>query len=358
MDTATVPIDIFGLTRGSFVEAARDRLPSGAGLAGKIYLRTFSEGVFGPDGFGLAPETEAAWRRHFTANFLELEATAEEEGQFGVTRKLVFRAGDGHRIECVHIPMPNGFVEPGPDRATLCVSSQVGCGMACAFCETGGMGLIRDLRAAEIVSQVMTARHRLGLKFNNLVFMGMGEPLDNADNLIRAIEILNDQGGLRLGLDRMTVCTSGQAEGIRRLAAKGWKRLNISFSLNSAEGGTRDSLMPINRRFPLEDVAAAFRDYPKRKNFILGINYCLIPGLNDSARDAELVAEFCRPLGRCLVNIIPYNPGSHPVSRPPKEEEIGRFSALLEAKGLPLRRRATKGRSIMAGCGQLGKNRE
>jgi 23S rRNA (adenine2503-C2)-methyltransferase len=254
--------------------------------------------------------------------------------------------------------------EVDDERATLCVSSQVGCRMGCAFCETGRGGLIRSLSAGEILGQVIAARHVLGWRFRNIVFMGMGEPLDNADALFKALEVLFDQSGLGLAQERITICTSGHVEGIRLLAARRWQRLNLSISLNATTDESREAIMPIGGRWPLSELAAALRDYPKRANFVLGINYCLIPGLNDSPSDVARLAEFCAGQspggraspghGRVLVNLIPYNPGSDPIGRSPSEEEIDGFLELLKAAGIEARRRATKGRSIMAGCGQLG----
>jgi 23S rRNA (adenine2503-C2)-methyltransferase len=235
-----------------------------------------------------------------------------------------------------------------------CLSSQVGCRMGCTFCETGRMGLIRNLTAAEIVAQVMTARVRLGWQAKNLVFMGMGEALDNWDELHQALLVLTDRAGLGYGQDRITVCTSGHAEGLRKLHALGWKRLNLSISLNSAEDRARSRMMPVNRSTGLADLQTLLGDYRQRRNFVLGVNYCLIPGLNDTREDASCIAAFCAPLGRCLLNLIPYNPGSAPIARAPSEEEIVQFVGWLRTDGISVRRRITKGRSIMAACGQLG----
>jgi 23S rRNA (adenine2503-C2)-methyltransferase len=294
----------------------------------------------------------SAWLENFRVTSLFPERVVEEPGEFGATAKALLRLEDGLAVECVLIPM--AVRGPDEERATLCVSSQVGCGMGCAFCETGRGGLQRSLRPGEIVAQALTARLALGWKFRNIVFMGMGEPLDNAEAVFAAIEVLMDRSGLGFAQDRITLCTVGQVDGLRLLASRPWRRLNLSVSLNAPSDELRSRIMPINRRWPLAQLAAALRDYPKRRNFVLGVNYCLIPGLNDSPADVERLAAFCSSLGRVLVNLIPYNPGSAPIGLAPSEEEIEDFGARLLAAGLRTRRRATRGRSIMAACGQLG----
>jgi 23S rRNA (adenine2503-C2)-methyltransferase len=226
--------------------------------------------------------------------------------------------------------------------------------MGCTFCETGRMGLIRHLSAAEIVSEVVTVRAKLGWPVRNLVFMGMGEALDNVDHVIQALHVLTDKRGLHYSHERITICTSGHAEGLARLAALGWKRLNLSISLNAANDEARSRVMPVNRKTPLAELQRILAAYPQRRNFTLGVNYCLMPGMNDARQDATDIAAFCKPLGRVLVNLIPYNPGNAPLTRAPEEDEIVRFIGWLREDGLPVRRRITKGRSIMAACGQLG----
>lgn len=278
---------------------------------------------------------------------LEIVTKASETGPAGTTVKFSFRLPDGNAIETVAVPMFGGTY-------TACVSSQVGCARACAFCETGSAGLVRNLTAAEIVGQVDTAAESLGIRFRNVVFMGMGEPLDNPDGVFGALETLRDPRGLGYAQERITVCTAGQVEGIRALRGLGLKRLNLSVSLASARDGLRDRLMPINRIWPLDELAAALAAYPMRRNFALGVNYCLLPGINDAPEDLDAAAAFVGRLGRALVNVIPYNPGRHPICRAPSEPEIDAFLAELSARGVPVRRRVEKGRSLMAACGQLG----
>lgn len=347
--------DLLGLTREGFIALARAWLPHGHGAAAELYRRSIATGRLALDSLGAPPSAAnaARWRTVFTVGLLEPRRVVEEQLDSGSTAKAVYATADGYEVETVLIPMryhPDGSVAA----YSQCLSSQVGCRMGCTFCETGRMGLIRNLTAAEIVSQVVTARTRMGWEARNLVFMGMGEALDNWDALHQALQVLTDRSGLGYGQDRITICTSGHAEGIRRLAAMGWKRLNLSISLNSAEDRQRSRMMPVNRTTPLGDLQALLAEYRQRRNFVLGVNYCLIPGLNDGREDATRIADFCRPLGRALLNLIPYNPGSVPIARAPEEAEVVRFVGWLREDGVSVRRRVTKGRSIMAACGQLG----
>lgn len=344
---APAPLDLQGLTSDQLVAAAAERVERGRGRARALYRAAVGEGRFEPAEHGLSPRSAAAWRRAFRFELPPVVAERAEDTPVGVTAKVALRLRDGLTVEMVHVPMGRG-------RHTVCISSQVGCKMGCGFCETGRMGLLRQLSAAEIVSQVLVARHALGWPVRNVVFMGMGEALDNFDALVQAIDVLTDPGGLAMAQERLTVCTVGHVEGIRRLAERRYKRLNLSVSLNAANDATRSELMPVNRKAPLAALSQALRAYRPRRNFCLGVNYCLIPGRNDARSDATDVARFCRPLERVMVNLIPYNPGTSPVGRAPTDAEVERFVGWLRDEGLPVRRRTTKGRKVMAACGQLG----
>lgn len=350
-DTGPGPLDLLGLGSTELAEAASLRLPKGAGLAGTIYARAFATGRIETEGLGLSAATEAAWIENFSVGLLSVRRVVEEEGEFGPTSKALLGTADGLGIECVRIPMPPA--PGGAARSTLCLSSQVGCRMGCAFCETGAGGFTRDLRAAEIVAQALTARILLGWDCNNIVFMGMGEPLDNLKEVGQAIRVLMDRRGLSYGAERITVCSSCPPGGIARLRELGLKRLNLSISLNGGLDATRSSLMPVNRAQGLDCLAEELAAYSQRRNFVLAANYCLLPGLNDGIEEARGVAAFAARVGRVLINLIPYNPGSKPLARAPTEEEIERFTGWLEAEGCHVRRRTRKGASIMAACGQL-----
>ena len=305
-----------GLTRAEFIAAAQAALPIGSGIAPQLYKQAFALGRFDFTGLGVSipAARQAQWRNAFSIDLLEPRRVVEESLDHATTAKALLATHDGYDVETVLIPMR--YHDDGSVAAyTQCLSSQVGCRMGCTFCETGRMGLIRNLSAAEIVSQVVTARLRLGWQAKNLVFMGMGEALDNWDALHQALLVLTDRSGLGYGQNRITICTSGHAEGLRKLHDMGWKRLNLSISLNSAEDRARSRMMPVNRTTGLNDLQGLLSAYRQRRNFVLGVNYCLIPGLNDSREDARRIAAFCAPLGRCLLNLIPYNPGSAPIAR-------------------------------------------
>jgi 23S rRNA (adenine2503-C2)-methyltransferase len=255
---------------------------------------------------------------------------------------------------------------------TLCVSSQVGCRMGCTFCETGRMGLVRNLSAAEIVQQRLVARqlliedsaqeeapayHYFLDSIRNVVFMGMGEPLDNLEQVLQAIRVFNDPAGLDIPHSQITVCTVGRAEGIRKLAAVSWPNLRLAISLNAADDALRESIMPVNRGTPLTELRRALQAYPlpPRGRFLIG--YVLLKGVNDSLADADAVAAWCRPLP-CTVNIIPYNPQRDAVFDVPSEGTITAFMERLRKHGVFVKRRITRGRDLMAACGQLGAPRQ
>ncbi len=339
---------LLGLRAQEVVERARAHLVRGAGVAPQIYREACVRGRFTPAKHGLGQEAQAAWLSHFALELPKIVHQYREPSPNGrSTVKLVFAGGDGLEFESVLIPMGSG-------RNTLCVSSQVGCRLGCLFCETGRMGLLRNLEAWEIVSQVVVARAVLGWSVHNIVFMGMGEPLDNPDAVIQALRVLNDDRGLSYGQQKMTICTVGRPEGLLRLAELGWKRLDVSLSLNAGTDALRNRLMPVHKKSSLKAVQEALLRYRPRPKFVFGVNYCLLPGINDTQDDAEAVATFCRPLMPLMLNVIPYNPGTKPVARPPEVHETVRFADRLRALGIPVRRRLTKGQSVMAACGQLG----
>lgn len=338
------------LGRQAFVAARGE--PKGSGTASELYSRYFREGAVRYEASGLTPASAAVWDSVCeTASPLTLETVQHDDPESGSqAAKALFRLADGPSIETVLVPMAG----TGGDRGTLCLSSQAGCAMACAFCETGRTGLVRNLTTAEIVAQVFEARFRLGWDFTSLVFMGMGEPLHNLDAVVPALRVLLDPRGFAFAQEKITVCTVGLVDGIEALGAQGWKRMGLSLSLNAGSQHLRERLMPAGVTNSLPRLHNALAAYPQRKNFILALNYCLMPGINDSGQDADDVAAFARDLGRTVVNLIPYNPGTKPLCPAPTEAEVDGFLTLLRNRGLDARLRGTKGRSIMAACGQLG----
>ena len=268
----------------------------------------------------------------------------------GVT-KFLLACRDGERIEAVLIP--------SRDRQTLCVSTQVGCAFRCAFCASGTLGLTRDLEAGEIVGQVTAAARELRAAPNaapearpeNVVFMGMGEPLANYDNTLRAIRVLNAPGGLTIGARRMTISTCGIVPGIRRLAEEGLQ-VELSVSLHAPDDRLRQSLMPVNTRWPIAELLAACADYTTRTGRIITFEYTLVRGLNDQPRHAEQLARILRPL-HCRVNLIPLSPVAAFDGHPPEAETCARFQAFLEQARINTTLRHSRGRQADAACGQL-----
>jgi 23S rRNA (adenine2503-C2)-methyltransferase len=228
------------------------------------------------------------------------------------------------------------------------------------------MGYLRSLDASEIVAQVMYARHVLKEPIENIVFMGMGEPMDNLDNVLQAVRILCDQRGLNIAQSAITISTVGHVDGIRRLAravseppaddshGSGFTRLRLAVSLNAPNDAIRSRMMPINRQWPLAELKRALRDFPlNRKGDFLFMEYVLIAGVNDAKEHALEVAEYLRDLKAC-VNLIPYNPGLDATLGRPEKEGVARFYHWLMEAGQYCRVRGTKGKDAMAACGQLG----
>ena len=240
---------------------------------------------------------------------------------------------------------------------TLCVSSQVGCAMGCEFCETAQMGLVRHLGAGEIVAQWHAARHALGAPIQNIVFMGMGEPLDNAPEVFAAIEVLTDHKGPAVAMRRITISTVGRVDALAelrdRVQTPGWRQLNLAVSINAPNDEIRNRIMPINRAMPLDQLIPLLEDWPRRSSDAICAEYVLIPGVNDADEHADQLAALLKNI-RCCVNVIPYNPRRDSPWPAPTEESVDRFIARLTSAGQFCKRRRTKGRDSMAACGQLG----
>ena len=280
----------------------------------------------------------------------------------GETVKFTMALDDGLETETVVIPMCH---PDGTTTRTLCVSSQVGCAMGCRFCETAQMGLMRSLSAAEIVAQLHAARFMIGdaatgspgYPIKNVVFMGMGEPMDNIDAVLAAIQVITDRNAYEVAPIHVTVSTVGRIAGIRRygefVSQTGFHRLNLAVSLNAPNDRIRSEIMPINRSEPIADLMAALLAFPKRVNAAICVEYVLIPGVNDAQEHCDEVCALLRPL-RCSLNVIPYNPRRGSPWPAPEEPRVQEFVARAIANGQFCKRRGTKGRSAMAACGQLG----
>ncbi|MDP3244510.1 MAG: 23S rRNA (adenine(2503)-C(2))-methyltransferase RlmN [bacterium] len=261
------------------------------------------------------------------------------------TDKALLTLTDGAKIETV-------LLRHQDKRRTVCVSCQVGCPLACAFCATGKMGFKRNLTASEIVAQVLFfARHlkKNKEKITNIVFMGMGEPFLNYDNVLDAIKILNDKGGFNLGARHFSISTSGIVEGIKKLA-KEPMQINLAISLHAPNDALRSQLMPINKKYPLKEIMRTVRSYVEKTNRRVMFEYLMIKDFNDRDECAkELIQLMDNPL--YFVNLIQYNrTGDFEPSTP---EQIQRFKNILEKAGVTATQRYRFGADIKAACGQL-----
>jgi len=260
------------------------------------------------------------------------------------SRKLALRLADGRTVHAV--------LMPDDDRLTLCVSTQVGCGFACAFCYTGTMGLVRNLTAGEIVGQVFAARALAGeQRLTHVVFMGMGEPLANYAATVKAVRILTAADGFGFSPRRITISTVGLVQGIERLARENL-RVNLAISLHAATDEVRSRLMPVNRGWGLDDLLAACRRFPLPVRQRMTFEYALLDGVNDSAEDARRLARRLHGI-RAKVNLIPFNAWAGSGFQRPPLERILAFQRILLDAGLTATIRWSKGEDVGAACGQL-----
>jgi 23S rRNA (adenine2503-C2)-methyltransferase len=316
--------------------------------------------------------------QHYALRTLEL---VRKQGSRDATQKFLWKLSDGSLVESVLIPAnPALYGEPS-DRHTLCVSTQVGCAYGCKFCASGLEGFKRNLRVDEIVEQVLAVErwneapeskvqipnsgaavaaatidaprtaHPARRLINNLVIMGMGEPLANYDNLVKALRILNATWGGGIGARKITISTSGLAPQIRKLADEPLQ-FRLAISLHGATDETRNKIMPINRRYPLAELTAACEDYQRRKERMITLEYILIAGLNDSLKETKPLAALAHRLN-AKVNLIPYNKVEDLPWARPSEEAQEAFLDALEKLGATATLRREKGHDIDAACGQL-----
>jgi len=261
---------------------------------------------------------------------------------------------------------------PSENRQTICISTQAGCAVDCQFCMTAQLGLIRNLTAGEIVGQILATLEENEEKENteerernntentekssdkkqtNVVLMGQGEPLLNYDNVMAAMRIVLDKKGVGLAPKHVTLSTSGIVPGIEKLAKES-VRPKLAISLNASNDEQRDALMPINKKYPLKELLATCKKFPTGSREYITFEYVLLGGVNDAAEDARRVARLMGGLGRVKVNLIPWNPGALPYKEP-TEESVAEFHRILLEKGVPAFTRYSRGRDVMAACGQL-----
>jgi 23S rRNA (adenine2503-C2)-methyltransferase len=269
------------------------------------------------------------------------------------TRKWLLKMPDRQEVECVHIP---DVVE---GRGALCISSQVGCTLTCRFCHTGTQRLVRNLESSEIVAQVLLARDGLGdwdaksqdKRINNIVFMGMGEPLYNYENVAKAIRIIMDPDGVSISKRRITLSTSGVVPMMQRCGEE--LNVNLAVSLHAVNDELRDKIVPINRKYPIKDLLEACRTYPGASNSRrITFEYVMLKGVNDSDADARALIKLLRPIPS-KVNLIPFNPWPGAPFECSDDDRIERFGLMLNEAGYVSPIRRPRGRDIMAACGQL-----
>lgn len=285
-------------------------------------------------------------REKLSAEFSICSLEIEEAVSSGrdSSAKYLFCTHDGHLIESVLIPARN--------RMTVCVSTQIGCKFACAFCASGSNGFVRDLSTGEIVDQVRLIQKDIGERISNIVFMGMGEPLDNYDNTLRSIRILTAEWGLNIGMRHITVSTVGIVPGIERLADEGLSRIKLSVSLHAPSQQKRHRLMPVAGKYPLSELLSALDDAKDNFKRKITLEYTLLKGVNDLAQDADKLTKIAGRLA-AKVNIIVYNPVKGTPFEVSDEETVSMFTDRLEASGIPVTVRRSAGDEITAACGQL-----
>ncbi len=319
----------------------------GAFHAQAIYREVFKNG--NPDPLS-APEFDRSPKlaRALEGNIHVHPGRVEDVFDEGELTKFITRLEDGERVESVIIPMTS--------YTTLCVSSQVGCRMGCKFCETGKMGLIRNLTVSEITGQLYNARHILKKNIKNIVFMGMGEPFDNFDTVIQAVDVMKVQKGFDIAPRHVTLSTSGLIPGIEKLGDMDLLGIRLAISINAPDNATRSRLMPVNQAYPLEKLKTALENFPLGPRGSFMFEYILIKDVNDSPEQAQALADFIGPLPVRL-NLIPFNPITGFDHATPEDAALNQFADILTQKGVFVIKRWSKGRSVSAGCGQLGRGR-
>lgn len=275
---------------------------------------------------------------HFVSQLKVLDCLADPDG----SKKYLFELADGERLEAVLLR--------DEQRQTLCVSTQVGCAMGCAFCATGRIELRRNVTAGEIVDQVNQAEAEAG-KINNVVYMGMGEPFENYDAVLKSVRILNHASGKNIGIRHITVSTCGVAPAIVRLAGEDI-RPRLAISLNAPSDSLRARIMPIARKHPLAELLAAVRTYQARTQQRVTFEYVLIDQLNDSTAHARLLVALLRGIS-CNVNLIEHNPYPGCALAGSSRDRIAQFASILKDAGVETVTRFRLGRQIKAACGQL-----
>lgn len=279
-------------------------------------------------------------QKYFYISKIGLENIAKSKDQ---TEKYLFKLEDGNLIESVLIFSSK--------RVTECISSQIGCKYNCLFCESGKKGFTRDLTVSEILNQVLFVKKKIGSNLNNIVFMGIGEPLDNYSNVAKAICILNSKNAFNIGARRVTISTCGVIPAIKRLQERNWQ-IELSVSLHAPENKLRSYLMPVNNMYPLPDLIETCKNYAEKTKRQITFEYILIKGVNDSLNYADKLAKLIGGFNS-KVNLITFNPAPDSLLQAPGISQVKSFKNKLTVRGIPTTIRISKGDDISAACGQL-----
>jgi 23S rRNA (adenine2503-C2)-methyltransferase len=315
--------------------------------ATQIYKSVYQHWI---DDFEAMTDLPKAARASLAAEWdIQLPAVHRRFDSVDGTRRYLVRLNDGEFAEMVLIPEQS--------RNTVCISSQIGCALACTFCLTGQLGLTRHLSAGEIVTQALIAqRENLATELRdsfNIVLMGMGEPLHNYDNVMKAIRILHDEQGLNMSMSRITLSTAGLLPGIERLAEEPMIP-NLAISLTGATNQKRDQLMPINRKYPIEQLLDAVRRFPLKHRQRVTFEYVLLRGVTDAPEDALHLSKLLKGM-RAKVNLIPFNEAEELHYKRPSDAAVERFQQILTDHNVAAYVRKNRGNDISAACGQLKK---
>ena len=304
------------------------------------------------ESFEQMTDLSEALRSRLAAEFgFDALTAIRKTGSSDTTQKFLFQLADGNSIESVLIPASPSLYGERSDRRTICISTQVGCAYGCKFCASGLDGFSRNLHAGEIVEQILKVESLSGEKINNVVFMGMGEPLANFQNLMQSLTIINAPWGINLGARHITLSTSGLAPQIRELADQPLQ-VRLAISLHGATDAVREQIMPVNRKYPLAELLDACAYYCERKKQRLTFEYILIDGVNDGLEQAEELARIVNSLN-AKVNCIPYNKVEGLEWKRPSQQRQEAFMAVLKRHQTVATLRREKGHDIDAACGQL-----
>jgi len=331
--------NLAGLTRNALRSLLVD-LGEKPYRAGQIWSWLYQKGVTDFDDMtNLSKSFRQRLRDHAVIESMDLKTRTESVSG---TRKYLWMLDDGQAIESVFIPEGR--------RRTICISSQAGCPLACAFCATGRLGLIRNLSVFEIVDQVLAVRRQEQCQPTNMVVMGMGEPFLNYDHVMQAMAIINDHEGIAIGHRKITISTAGIVPRIRQYTEEGHP-YKLAVSLNATTDSLRSRLMPVNRTYPLETLLDAVRDYTRRSKKRVTFEYVLLAGVNDSDGDARRLMKLLHDIP-CKVNLIAYNKTSGRFQGP-DAERISAFAGKIRPLSAPVTLRLSKGDDINGACGQL-----